>query len=174
MTFEKIRQFNYRGQNFVKKNPTNGLTKLGLAIKKIGSESVEAIVKEYRNAHAEAYYTEVETVQIDNALVDEKTKAILSAPRDAERPYLYDREGLKRVLEAERHFAEVRNDAILKEWDSREFDITPIFTTDIPNDLTDEEIEAFKGFCIPEDYVKPVVVETPAELEKADSPETTS
>lgn len=149
-TFKEIRDFNIAVNNFMRREPTNSQTKIGYALKRVSEKSVTKAVKEYQNAYQEAYYTNVETVQVDNALVDEKTKAILSAPEGSPRPYMYDKDGLKVVMDAERKFNNETGPALLEEFDKKEFDIEPYYTTDIPEDLTEEEKEAFKGFVIPE------------------------
>jgi hypothetical protein len=147
-TFKQIREFNIASEGFMKRNPTNMQTKLGYALKRVSEKSISKAAKEYSNAYSESYYTNVEKIQIDNALTDKVTGAILAAPKDSERPYLYDKEGLKAVMEAENRFSKETAQALLEEFDSKEFEIDPFLAKELPEDLTDEEIEAFKGFVI--------------------------
>lgn len=147
-TFAEIRKFNIEAGNFInKKDVNNGSTKLGYAIKKISEGKVAKAIKEYQAAHQEAYYDSVQRKQVDFALTDKTTQAVLLAPKGSERPYQYDKEGLLNVMKAEASFSAV-SENLLEEFDKKEFEIEPHYAVDLPEDLTDEQKEAFKGFVI--------------------------
>lgn len=149
-TFEEIRKFNLTVGEYFRADATKARenTKLGYAIKRVSEKEIEPILVEYRNEHAEKYYDEVTRTQVDNALTDKATGAILENAQGSERPYKYDKEGLLAVMKAERHFQEVTSKELLAEWDKKEFDITGYVATEIPEDLTDEQKEVFSGFVL--------------------------
>jgi hypothetical protein len=160
-TFAQIRAFNIAVGAFAK-NPVNMETKLGYAIKRVADKSLSGPLKEYQNHYMGQYYNDVEKVQIDNALTDKETGAILKAPEGSEHPYLYNAEGLKKVREAELKFEAETAPAILKEWDIKEFDIETYYATELPYDLSTELVEAVTGFAIKEGQeipVRPTTVE---------------
>jgi len=152
-TFKKIREFNMAAESFLKRKPTNIDTKLGYAIQRVSKNSVDKAVKEYRAEYAENYFDKVERVQIDNALVDKETGALLPAPEKSDRPYVYNREGLKAVMIAERKFAEDIAPKLLDTFDAKEFQCEEYYATLIPQDLLETEIEAMKGFVIDPEYI---------------------
>lgn len=162
--FEQIREFNQAVDKFMRTKPGNIQTKLGYAMKKMSnSGSFKKAITDYQAAYSEKYYTEVESVQVDNALTDKETKAILLAPKDAERPYLYDKEGLKKVMLAERRWNQTTAPALLKEWDETLVELEPFYVTDVPAELSSDDIEALSGFVIDPSYVAPAPVEAVAD-----------
>jgi len=157
--FSEVRAFNLASNGFLGKNPTNVQTKLGYAIKRLAeSEEFKKCLSDYRVAYNEAGFNAVESVQIENALTDKETKAVLLSPKGSDRPYMFDKEGLKKVMIAERKWEDVGSVAFLADYDQKEFEFSNYMATEIP-ELTQSEIDAFKGFVIPEDYVAPVVEE---------------
>lgn len=159
-TFEQVRMFNITANAFIKANPYNQQTKLGYAIKKLAnSTEFKKCLADYRAEFSEAGFNAVEAVQIENALTDEKTKAILLTPKGSDRPYMYDKEGLKKVMIAERKWEDVGSVEFLAAWDKKEFQFEPYLASEIPV-LSADEVEAFKGFVIPEEteYVEPTPV----------------
>ncbi len=146
-TFKQIREFNQAVNSFINRKPTNIQTKLGYAIKRVSDVSIKEAVEKYQKEQANLLFNTVEKVQIDNALTDPVTKAVLTAPKDSDRPYLYDAKGLLVVREAERKFNDLVAD-LLSEWDNKEFDIDTYFAVSLPHDLTEIEKEAFTGFAI--------------------------
>lgn len=167
-TFEEVRKFNMAVDKFYRAKPTNEQTKLGYAVRKVSEGSIKQIVKDYQQAYTEKYYTEVESVQVDNALTDKATGAILMAPKGSDRPYQYKPENLKKVMIAERKFAEITASALLDEWDKKEFEIDEHYASEIPEGLSDGDIEAFRGFAIDPNMVitekKEVVESASAEV----------
>lgn len=147
-TFKDIRQFNIAVETWARQKPENLQTKLGYAMKRVTDNSVAKAIKEYQSAYQEAFYENVERVHVDHALTDPTTKAILTAPQGSQRPYLYDKEGMKIVMDAERKFNSVTAPALLEEWDNKEFEIDPYIATELPDDLSDEMKDALKGFVL--------------------------
>jgi hypothetical protein len=76
--------------------------------------------------------------QVDNALVDEKTKELL---KDASGNYKYGKEGMKLLLEHSRK--------LINEFNSKEIEVVPYFIKleNMP-ELSDEQREEFEGLII--------------------------
>lgn len=146
-TFKEVRGFNMAVASFLQRGTENGQTKLGYAITKISNGQIQTILKEYQYAYQEAFYDKVTRVQVDNALTDKVTDAVLLAPKGSDRPYMYDKTGLNTVIKAERDF-NTYWDAQLPIWDLKGFEIEPHYAVELPKDLTEDEIEAFIGFVI--------------------------
>lgn len=146
-TFEQIRKFNIVADIYFKLEPTNSQTKLGYAIKKMKENQISKILKEFQSENQGLYYEIVQTVQIDNALTNKDTGAILLTPKGSERPYFYNAEGLKKVLKAEKAF-EASSEKLMAEWDPKEYDIKPHIAAEIPETLTEDQKEVFTGFVI--------------------------
>lgn len=107
-------------------------TKLGYAFKRFTEKNTQKIFTDFNEV--------LDGVRIDNALVDEKTKAILY--NEDRRNYQFSKEGLKEVLK--------RNKEIAKEWEDKEFEVIPFICKDIPESvvLLDEEKELLEGVII--------------------------
>ena len=131
-TFEELKKFNGYAQFLMQTKPEIAQTKFGYSIKRFMEKNLTKIFGDFN--------AEIDNIRIDNALEDEKTKAILQAPKDSARPFLYSKEGLKAVIKAE-------ND-IMAKWDKKEFEIEPFICKDKPEDLTGEQIEVFKGLIV--------------------------
>ena len=146
-TFEQINQFNTQADLWIKKAATNANTKLGYALTKIGKGQINSILREYAKAYRELYYNHVQKGYIDNALTNKVTGEILMSPKGSSRPYLFSPEGLAKVVKIENDFQETQQD-LSDTWEEKEFDITPYIAVEVPEDLTDVEREAFKGFVL--------------------------
>lgn len=87
------------------------------------------------------YFQELSDVRIDNALVDEKTKALLIDSNPLSRGFQYDKEGLKALMKAER--------VLEDKWDNKVVEIEPYIVKkeDLPK-LTEVQKEALKGVLI--------------------------
>lgn len=144
--------FNISVGTFYARNPDGKRTKLGYAIDKIANGKINQILKDYNAAKDELYSKMVWQKQVDLALTDPVTKAVLESPKGSDRPFLFDKEGLKQTVENEKAF-EKAVITMFEEYDKKEFDIDPYYATDIPSDLTLDEIENFKGFVITPDKV---------------------
>lgn len=145
-TFKEIRRFNSFATS-IAKSPEQTHTKLGYATRKV-AESVVKILQEYQIEYNKIYFEEVESVQIDNALTDPKTGALLVNEKLPEHPYLYTAEGKKKVMLAERNFEDVSGPNLIDFWDKKEFEITPFYISEFPVALNDQQIEIFSGFII--------------------------
>jgi len=81
----------------------------------------------------EDYNGKIEDLRLEQALEDEKTKAVL---RDEQQQYKFSKAGLKKVLEDQRGLL------------SQEIEIEPYTATALPEDLSDDVRIAFEGFVI--------------------------
>lgn len=129
ITFEHFNKISNTWSRMVKNNPKLSETKMGYAIKRFFEQNLEVVFDEYN--------LKLSTIRIDNALTDEKTKAVLTANNN--RGFEYDREGLKKVLKQEH---ELDN-----EWKAKEFDVVPFICKDIP-EMDEVEFDTFKGFVL--------------------------
>lgn len=146
-TFDKIIKFNSAADNFFKRKPTNIQTKLGYAINKIVESDIKSIIVEYQKQRGKLWYEHVGKKEIDLALTDKATGAVLSAPKGSDRAYMYDKNGLKALIEAEKEFDEVA-EKFFEEYKLKEFNVEPHIASVLPDDLSDMDKEAFAGFVI--------------------------
>lgn len=146
-TFKQIRAFNLAVDSYLARDKNNAQTKMGYALKKISENQINKITKEYQKLYNDLHHEMVWKKQVDLALTDKITGAVMTAAKGSDRPFLFDKEGLKETVGNERAFNEtfsVKSD----EFDAREFAIEPHYIKDIPEDLTSVEKEAFVGFVI--------------------------
>lgn len=130
-TFKQLQEADNVVGEMYAKNPDVKNTKFGYAWKKFAEKNYSPIIKELNEKLADN--------RLENALEDPNTKEILYA--NAERTeYRFSKEGLKKLITSNR--------AILEEYSNREFEITPFFSTYIPEDLTDEQREVLTGLVI--------------------------
>jgi hypothetical protein len=151
-TFKQIRHFNIAADSFYKRDPKNSQTKLGYAINKLSDVQIANVIKEYQKTYGDLFSEMVEKKHIDHALTDKITGALLTSPKGSDRPFLFDKEGLKQVITAEKAFKETWEKEA-EAFDLKEFDIKPHITGVVPEDLTDQEKEGFAGFVIEEEVV---------------------
>ncbi len=113
------------------KSPELKDTKFGYGYKRFYEKNLKSVFHEY--------FVHLSDVRIDNALIDERTKAIITT--EGGRGFEYSREGLKAVIRAEKTLEE--------EWGLKEFEVEPyiIKSEDMPK-LTDEQSELMKGILI--------------------------
>lgn len=128
ISFAKLLEINTEIGSIV--TPEIAKTKFGYACSKI--------IKSYSDIFNE-YQDEMTTLNIQNALTDDKTKEILT---DDKGNYKYSIEG-KLALNAQ--YKEK-----LKSWKAKEFEITPFYVDELP-ELTDMQKELFTGI-----FIKPV------------------
>lgn len=109
-------------------------TKFGYAYKRFAEKWFYPVYKEYQEALTD--------LRVDNALIDETTKAILTDNTQHGRGFKYSKDGFKTLLKAERE--------LVKKWDAKEVECEPFFVApeNLPEDLSDEQIEAFKGILV--------------------------
>lgn len=110
-------------------NLQNG--KFGYAYKRYYAKSFSPALEEFQNG--------ILTIRINNALEDEKTKALLVDPENP-RGYKYSKEGLKKCIEEENKYKH--------ETFEKEFDVFPFISPTIPENLSDEDRETLSGVVI--------------------------
>lgn len=147
VSFKQVRMFNISVGTFYARNPDGKRTKLGYAIDKVANGEINKILKDYNAAKDSLYSKMVWQKQVDLALTDPVTKAVLEAPKGSDRPFLFDKEGLKQTVDNEKAF-EKAVITMFEDYDKKEFDIDPHYVTDLPHDLTLDEIDNFRGFVI--------------------------
>ncbi len=119
----------------------------------------------YSDEKGESYYQNVEKKSIDLALTDKITGAILTAPKGSDRPFLYSPKGLQDLYAAERVWDKLWKEKMV-EWDSKEMEFEPFYVSDIPLNVTEDEIDTFKGFVINPEWTRPVATTTTPEIKK--------
>lgn len=130
-TFKELSEIDSVMASIYEKNPEYKDGKFGYAYKRFAEKNWYPVLKEYQN--------EILDIRIDNALTDEKTKAILTTEKG--RGFEFDKEGLKAVLKAERELE--------KKWDIKEFEVEPyICKKENLIELTDEQKDLLKGILI--------------------------
>ena len=133
-TFKELNELDTIIGNLYQTNPELKDGKFGYAYKRFSEKNFFPIFKDYREALTD--------VRIDNALTDEKTKAILTDPSRTSRGFQYSKEGLKAVIKAER--------AIDDLWMAKTVKIEPFFVKpeDMPADLGEEILALMKGVLV--------------------------
>jgi hypothetical protein len=131
-TFKEILEINNVIQVLIKANKDISKTKFGYAIDKFIKSSISEPMESFNEA--------LTKIRVENALVDEKTKAILTDLNPHSRGFQFSREGLMACMEGE--------SALVKEWSSKEFEVTPfICTSDLPA-ITEQQKEILLGVII--------------------------
>ncbi len=128
-TFKELQDIDNEVGAMYRVNPDLQNTKFGYAYKRFAEKGFYKFTKDRMY--------ELSDIRIDYALVDEKTKAILT--NDTPRGYQYDKDGLKAVIKAERDMYDA--------WDAKEFDVEEYIMKpeNLPEDLTEEQKELFAG-----------------------------
>lgn len=107
------------------------LSKFGYAYKRFSDKNYVPLLKEFQQ--------ELYDIRIEDALEDEKTKEIL-VDKTNYRGFKYSKDGLKRVVIAERNLA-------LK-FDKKEVEVIPFISTYVPEGLPEEVIEQLTGIIL--------------------------
>jgi len=127
-TFKDLEEIDSIVGSIYHKNPEIKDTKFGYAYKRFSEKNLIPIFKQYNELLSD--------IRIENALEDEKTKAILH--KEGGRGFEYSKEGLKAVIKAERELG--------KEWNDKEFEIEPyIISEENLPELNDEQKEILEG-----------------------------
>lgn len=151
ITFERIVKFHNIGSRRQEE-----LTKLGYALKKKIKQTAK-ILQPMMDLEA-SIMDEQEDIKRDCAFVDEKTKTfIYDIIKDAQgndvQMYKYT---IEKKAERDKKLRKLRDESRKKinELLETETEIEPyiINVADIPTNLTSEEIDAYRGIVIPEDY----------------------
>lgn len=130
-TFKELREVDALVGQMYKADGTLKDTKFGYAYKRFCDKYYLPFIEEFQNELADA--------RIDNALEDEKTKAII---RDEKSPrgYAYSKEGERKVMQQERQINE--------KWNKKEINIEPFVSSHLPATLTEEQRESLTGILI--------------------------
>ena len=119
-TFKELREIdNVYGRLLTTEGFQN--TKLAYAFKRFSDKNTVKIFKDFNELMGD--------LRLDNALVDEKTKAVLY--NDDKTDYQYTKESSK-ILKKE-------SSRLVEEWDKKEFEVEPF----ICNELGDEELNQY-------------------------------
>lgn len=145
-TLEQIFIFNETAKKAANKHSKT--SKVMIAIGEVAKQT-DVIIQEFQKNRESFFRKELWEKQLELALVDKDTGAVLFAPAGSAREFLFDKQGLKKVIEIE--------EAVNNAWATKveeliavEHEISPVFIgTGIH--LSDLEFNAFKGFIIPED-----------------------
>src|SRR3990167_5815263 len=116
MIFKKLKEIDSVVANLYTKIPTLQEGKFGYGYKRFYEKNLAPTQKEY--------IQELQDARIDNALVDEKTKALLKDPDPRSRGFQYTKEGLKALVKAERELDQ--------KYDEKEIEIEPYIIKDLP------------------------------------------
>jgi hypothetical protein len=114
--------------------------KFGYAYTKFHTKNIAPVQKEMRE--------KLEDLQVDNALTDEKTGELLygePAPNQQKGDFKFNKEGMKKLTFETR--------ALIKEFQEKEIEIEPFFSSVIPAGLSVEDIDALRG-CVIGEYKK--------------------
>lgn len=106
-------------------------SKFGYAYKRFVEKNYQPAITKFQEKIAD--------IRVDFALTDSTTKELL-LDKDNARGYKYDKDGMKKVMEAERKLA--------REWENEEIVITPFISKEVPKDLSEDEKEKLKGLII--------------------------
>lgn len=106
-------------------------TKFGYAYKRFTEKFYVPVIKEFQDR--------INDVRIENALENPTTKEILTDEANP-RGYKYSKEGLKKVIEAEKK--------IVDEFDNREIEIEVWKSSFIPEGLTEYTTELLTGIVL--------------------------
>lgn len=131
-TFKELREIDAMIAELYKKDDKLRNTKFGYAYKRFSEENYDPSVKEFNEKRKDIW--------LDNALENETTKEVmvdLSNPRG----FKFSREGMKRVVEAERKHEDKFNENEIK--------IMPYYSSYIP-ELEDWQKEMLAGIVIEE------------------------
>lgn len=143
-TFKELSDIDVIVGGMYAKNPDMEKTKFAYAYKKFANKNYYPVLKDYREALADA--------RIEHALTS-KESGVLLVDGNSVRGYQYDKPGLKAVVAAER--------ALEKEYNAKVIKVEPYLSKEVPPDLSEEAKDLFNGLFIS-------LIEKPAEPSKKD------
>lgn len=131
-TFKQLNEIDNTVGAMYLENPDLKNSKFGYGYKRFYQKNLETAFQEYKE--------ELLNTRIDHALVDEKTKAILT-DKDSTRGFMYDKIGIRNVIKAEKDLAE--------KYMEKEYEIEPYFIApeNLP-ELSESELEVLKGVLV--------------------------
>lgn len=130
-TFKDLQEIDGVVGQLYAKDATLQNSKLGYAYKRFVEKNYRPLLDELMEKLA--------IERVEYALTDEKTKEVL-VDQTNPRGFKYDKEGLKKVMEAERK--------LTREFADREVVITPFISSYVPKGLNEEQTEVLKGLII--------------------------
>ncbi len=127
-TYRELLNLNMLVNSLQAENPSLLESKFGYGYKRFLEKGVQDIFDDYNLAVAD--------IRVDNALINESTKAVLT--NGSGRGFEYSKEGQKAVMAAEL--------ALNRKWFKKEFDVEPYFvkSEDLPK-LNEDQMELIKG-----------------------------
>ncbi len=131
-TFERLFEFARAADGWLARDKANERTKLGYAISRMTARVKKA---------QERYLAAVEDINIDACATDDKGIIL----RDSRGDFTYTRDGLK------------QRNKLRQELYESEIEVEPYFATQLPDDLTEAEREAFEGFVVREEMAAEAV-----------------
>lgn len=129
-TFKELQEVDAMIAGLYRDDPLLKDTKFGYAYTRFHAINYAPMIKKLQEALTDA--------RIDNALINEDTKALLTDPT-APRGFKYSKEGLKAVIKAEAKISD--------KFDEEEIEITPYLAPYLP-DLTESQVELLTGLLL--------------------------
>lgn len=131
VTFKDLQEADAIVGEMYKESPELEKTKFGYAYERFVVKNYVPLMKELQ----EKLYD----IRLDHALTDKGTNEVL-VDKEASRGFKYDREGLKRVVDAERR--------LFKEFEAKEVNVMPFVSTYVPKNLSDKQKEVLTGLIL--------------------------
>lgn len=143
-TFKEIKEFSGMANMYILKNPNN---KLSYALEKVGRLGLNDILTQRELELKKIKNRIVGNAQLENALTDKVTGAIIFAPKDSGREFEFGPGGLKAMNLANEQY-EYEKESFITEYNKRTFEIEEYIISEIPENLSLTELEIFKDFVI--------------------------
>jgi len=133
ITYKQLLDLDSMVGGLYQKDPSLRESKFGYAYNRFIEKDLKTIFNDYSE--------ELLMIRIDNAQVNETTKALITNPSNF-RGFDYSKEGLKAVIKSERE--------LQKAWETKEFEIEPYFIKpeNLPEGLIDEQLDLMRGIII--------------------------
>lgn len=129
-TFKELLQVDMVVAQLYKQDPKLKDTKFGYAYKKFFQKNIEPTQKSINE--------EMEDIRIDNALEDEKTKAVILDEKSST-GYAHSKEQWKNINKQIRELSE--------KYENKEIEVEPYISSYVP-EMTDEQAELLTGIII--------------------------
>ncbi len=130
-TFKELKEIDIIVGTLYAKNPSIKDGKFGYWYTKFLKKNYNPIQEEINE--------KISDCQLLNALVDEKTKEILYTD-EFQKQYKFDKEGRQRLIDFIRK--------IDKEYNDKEIEIIPCISSEVPEELFEEDKELLRGLII--------------------------
>jgi len=130
-TFKELKELDAVIGNLYGKNPELKKGKFGYAYNKFVKKNFVPMLNEYRD--------ELNLIAVNNALTDEKTKELIYDETNS-RGFKFSKEGLIACMKQEKECE--------ANWNTKELDLEPFISVEVPENMTEEEIEVLTGVII--------------------------